>query len=385
MSYKEPVFVIHGVNNRDQSAFEAQVGELEESVNDIDGILKFVPVYWGDIGEQDINIVSTIPNLDYFSVRSGDDYDKIVPDDISFDIILSNNQDLVVESERLSIVTESGSNAIENQNDSFVDSDEIKQQIIEAIEEYWFSTSFLNQISSRELLEQIGDSIGSITIDYANNVSCEYETRGWQDNIKEFCGKTISTLDKQIGSVLGKTMGNWVSNGRNMARENAAFLSDILVYQRHGEEILERVRNSIADEGIEYGTQQKPINVIAHSFGGIISFDLAVLEENPLWINKLMTFGSQVALFHILDPRGGVIPRYDHQNRITLPSTINKWTNFWAALDPLAFSVSNIFQLSSGEIPNDIGIKHRISDLNVHGFYWQDSTFRSHIRYILNL
>lgn len=44
----EPVFVIHGVGNRDQDEFTSTVAALEKASG-----LELVPVYWGDLGADD--------------------------------------------------------------------------------------------------------------------------------------------------------------------------------------------------------------------------------------------------------------------------------------------------------------------------------------------
>ncbi len=133
------------------------------------------------------------------------------------------------------------------------------------------------------------------------------------------------------------------------------FMADVIAYQSHGQRAVvhQRVREVIDKElGADFGTAGKPLTVLAHSLGGVISFDMATAEQDPLYIDRFITLGSQPAFFHLLDPRSGLVPAFEGE-RVTLPPTIHRWTNIWDEFDMLAFGVSDVFRLYDGSPPID--------------------------------
>lgn len=57
-SVLDPVFVIHGVANRDPSDFTAAVAALQAASG-----IEMHPVYWGDLGADDRHIAATLPPM----------------------------------------------------------------------------------------------------------------------------------------------------------------------------------------------------------------------------------------------------------------------------------------------------------------------------------
>lgn len=56
----DPVFVIHGVGNRDRRGFEERVARLQRATGDR---WDMKPVYWGDLGADDRWVGLTIPGI----------------------------------------------------------------------------------------------------------------------------------------------------------------------------------------------------------------------------------------------------------------------------------------------------------------------------------
>ena len=133
------------------------------------------------------------------------------------------------------------------------------------------------------------------------------------------------------------------------------FLADVIAYQSHERRprIHQRVREVIDQElGPKFGTPERPVTVIAHSLGGVISFDMATAERDPLHIDRFITLGSQPAFFHLLDPRSSRVAPFEGEP-VTLPGTIHRWTNIWDEYDMLAFGVADLFRLHDGGVPID--------------------------------
>jgi hypothetical protein len=159
------------------------------------------------------------------------------------------------------------------------------------------------------------------------------------------------------------------------------FFGDILAYQRNTAAIRERLWEAIEQSASGYGGREKPINVIAHSLGGVVSFDAALDQQKPLWIKVFLTFGSQASFFHVVDPRRPPLADYRHGAAVALPETIGNWTNLWEPLDFLAFAASPIFRLASGGTPQDIEVEHLASyGFYTHSVYWDTDQLVAAIR-----
>ena len=137
------------------------------------------------------------------------------------------------------------------------------------------------------------------------------------------------------------------------------FLADVIAYQGSTQRSLihQRFREVIDKElGPDHGTPAKPLTVIAHSLGGVITFDMATVAETPLCLNQFITLGSQPAFFHVLDRRSQSLDTYNG-SPVTLPDSIGSWTNIWDELDVLAFGAGEVFRLHDGSIPADVPVR----------------------------
>lgn len=164
-----------------------------------------------------------------------------------------------------------------------------------------------------------------------------------------------------------------------LTQQTLPFIADVIVYQSHTyrEKIHMRVREVIERElGAGAGTRDRPIKVIAHSLGGVVAFDMACLNQDPLYLSAFVTMGSQPAFFHLLDPREGV-PAFEGEP-VPLPVTIGRWTNVWDEYDVLAFATQEIFRLHDGTAPADVSVRATRSRLSGGVF------MRSHMRYFTN-
>lgn len=164
-----------------------------------------------------------------------------------------------------------------------------------------------------------------------------------------------------------------------LTQQTLPFIADVIVYQSHTyrEKIQDRVREVIKRElGDEAGTSARPIKVIAHSLGGVVSFDMACHVRDPLHIEAFVTLGSQPAFFHLLDPREGV-PPFEGEP-VAVPQTIGRWTNVWDEYDMLGFATDEVFRLYDGTAPLDVRVRATRSRLK------GGIMMRSHLRYFTN-
>lgn len=164
-----------------------------------------------------------------------------------------------------------------------------------------------------------------------------------------------------------------------LTQQTLPFIADVIVYQSHTyrEKIQARVREVLQRElGQDAGTKANPIKVIAHSLGGVVAFDMACRQHDPLHIEALVTLGSQPAFFHLLDPREGIDAFAGEP--VQVPDTIGRWTNIWDEYDMLGFATQEVFRLYDGTAPLDVRV--RATRSRVKG----GLMLRSHLRYFTN-
>ena len=157
-------------------------------------------------------------------------------------------------------------------------------------------------------------------------------------------------------------------------------LGDLFVYVDRYEPIHQRLRDVLAQAGDGWGTPQKPISILGHSLGGIIAFDAARSTPSPISIKRFVTFGSQSAVLHILDPNREVLalraatqglPPFNGRDKVRLPTTIGTWLSVWHAMDPLAFLAGTVFELHDGSPVVDERIEGQEGRWsNAHSCYW---------------
>lgn len=187
------------------------------------------------------------------------------------------------------------------------------------------------------------------TMSWVSRRRGRYETAA---QIKQQAGELKADLK---GRVRGYVNDKFQDMRGALTYATLPFLADVMTYQSHGHRAVVhgRVREVITRElGAEYGTAAKPLTMIAHSLGGVIGFDMATAETDPLHLENFVTLGSQPGFFHLLDPRSGSVAAYDGQP-VTLGPNLKRWTNIWDEYDVLAFGVSEIFCLHDGRLPTD--------------------------------
>ena len=179
--------------------------------------------------------------------------------------------------------------------------------------------------------------------------------RGDDESAARIEDQTGQLKENLRGRVRGYVNGKFQDMRVGMTATLLPFMADVITYQSQGRRALvhARMREVIDKElGPEYGTEAKPVTVIAHSLGGVISFDMATAEHDALHIDNLITLGSQPGFFHLLDPRPGLVPPFDG-DPVMLPGTIGRWTNIWDEYDVVAFGVGDLFRLHDGTVPID--------------------------------
>lgn len=162
------------------------------------------------------------------------------------------------------------------------------------------------------------------------------------------------------------------------------YTGDLIVYQRHQATVHSRVWQEIRSHAAGYGEPERPIDVISHSLGGAMVFDLAVAGDPALHVRSLLTCASQISYFHIIGCSPHRLDPTSTGRPVTLPATIGAWTNFFVPFDPWAFLAAPVFTLSDGRVPEDVEVYagDRGDRVLAHAasYYWTHPVFLARAR-----
>jgi hypothetical protein len=377
-----PVFVIHGIGSRDQGAFESTVQGLGRAAGFVGH-----PVFWGDLGARTALVDATVPGAAQQAggpeIRDGaeaaalSDPDRAMAEFLAgtgeqrTDVIRDGDVELPPE------VLEAALGRLRADGGVEVRDTPAGAEMEQALRSEWPGTRWLTAVDDPDVLRAVGAALtGPLTDEDLTPGGAEI--RGV--DVRGFVRRRLQELDRVVGAVLGAAGGRVNSHLRTATLPGIAqSVGDILVYQRHKERIQARVREVVAGVDPELGrSPERPIDVVAHSLGGVIAVDMATADD-PLWVRCLVTFGSQSPLFHVCDPRGGTLDPFEGTALVRLPPSVGAWTNLWEPLDALAFIAARVFQLNDGSAPDDRAVPHLASTgLWSHSAYWTlDSVARA--------
>jgi hypothetical protein len=364
------VLAIHGVANHEPSGFFNRVDQLNSQFPS----LLFLKVFWGDVGGDMRGLADTIPPLVDDPV-SNEALRRQLADEEPMEPATLEGQDWAAV---MSVAAHDEATAgIEFAAEQATPAPAELQALIQDAS---VGLTHLPRTRSRAIIEEAGRILGRAL----RETRPQTESDGADASFRapQFIGDLLHSIDRLIGEVLGTTVGqlNQLVRG-GLLPFFAAGIGDAVVYQRHVEEVQARLQEQLAKArkvNKDYGTPALPIDVVAHSLGGLIAFDAAVspaLQPN-LYIRNLITFGTQVSAFEVFDHAGRGLPAYVPSTQETrsmpveLPNTIASWTNLWEPMDPLAFRMSDIFNLARGEI-KEVFVPHLVSaGLWTHSAYW---------------
>jgi hypothetical protein len=389
---KDPVFVIHGVANRDRDEFATAVSALAIAAG-----VDMVPVHWGDLGAQEQFIDAALPA--YGTVPDAL-RDSGTPEPVGAEYLATAVfAETIDEDQQLSQVdaaVRERLGAADNGEDAGLRDDGRHQldadQILEYVRDAWAGTEWLCRTDDTQLLRAAGLSLAHSLLDEAGTTGDDpYDgLRGGgtdgDSRLRSLVRRRLNDLDRVAGAAVqavGARLNHAVRS--RFGPGTTRFLGDVLVYQRHRDAVHARVRQVIDEVGPGLGRgPDRPVRIAAHSLGGVIAVDMATATE-PLWTDSLVTFGSQAAFFHVCDPRGGQLTPYGGSMPVHLPASLNRWTNLWEPLDVLAFAASRVFRLHDGTAPVDLPVGHRASTgMWTHSAYWDLPYVASVIGEVMN-
>ncbi|MGQ4419481.1 hypothetical protein ACN6LA_006844 [Streptomyces sp. SAS_269] len=235
---KDPVFVIHGVANRDRDEFASVVSALSTAA-DVD----MVPVYWGDLGAQERFINTTLPvhRAEADVLRDGQD-----PEDLSVApataAMLAHTLD---ESQQLSHVDaavrehlgthgdEEPGGLRDHPGDHHLDPD----QIVGYVREAWADTEWLSHTDDTQLLRETGSALARSLLDAADTDldDAYYGLRGGRSDtnrgLRSLVRRRLNDLDRVAGAAVqaaGRRLNHTIRS--RFGPGTTRLLGDVLVY-----------------------------------------------------------------------------------------------------------------------------------------------------------
>jgi len=377
MSDPRHVLVIHGVGNRgEESGFTSRVETLNDAAGDH---LNLIPVYWGDLAADPTHFGATLPDVGAPAVRGAGGEGGIDPIHRALGLSLLQPDDVTRGDDALALVQDEAAArsapAVRSGDDVTIDEAELRAAIADA----WKDLQWLPQVGEPAVLRSTGAAVSKAAAEavVAEPASDEFATRGDDvrslgSNLRNVVKAVMEGIDDVVGDVVGE-IGGRLNHGLRASFGGGFinFFGDILAYLGNRDGIQQRVRDVIAEHAPGAGTEQDPVHAIAHSLGGGILFDFAV-DEQPLYLDTFVTFGSQSSFFHAISRRSPVIEAYDGTHPVRLPATIKRWSNLWDPLDFVAFLAASMFELSDGSMPKDVEVEYDLdSGLWTHSVYWK--------------
>lgn len=396
----EPILIIHGVNNHDFAPFAKQVDNLQQMLGPGK---RLIPVYWGELGGQSTDLVDCLPAYTdgEWHVRADADAAPVLNPRAMRAIVGPGGT--LDNASRADLVSDQVQQASLVRSTPGV----LPQQVRDTVASELDTTQVLQYVDDRETLAIVGRAIDAVLRDLPippadesavgnehavrgnEGIASENDTRGLLDSVQRITSHVLQGIDSALGRVIGDRLGRLNQSVRaSLAVPISATLGDIMSYQRKPDCIQDTLRTALAQFAPGYGSEAQPISVIAHSLGGVVAFDAAVKpvsEAKRLWIKSFVTFGSQAAFFHIVDPRVPQLAAYRRDMPVKLPPSIEHWTNLWDPMDLLAFTAGTVFHLANGSTPVDISVQDCASELVaekgwLHSIYWESDELANALR-----
>ncbi len=380
----KPVLVVHGVNVRDQAGFLSDVKTLGTAIQPAN--LQLLPAFWGNLGGRDFDPAlipqDGAPGLALAGAAGPDDG----LDGLAIGARLSKasggtgargiaaparGRDVLAA--RLAAHLQTGMAASTGGTGGMAS---IQQAVDEVAEQH----PWIDDVQDPALHESIARLVASSMARQGALLAPQgFGFPGPIDLLKGLLKSALNEVLLLVADALASVGNGYVRQLREEIMPTVGrFTGDIWAYLSDPGPIRQAILGALAPSGL--GTSpDKPISVVAHSFGGVIAVHMAVREL--LYIDTLITFGSQPSLFEvIMRDYAPALGDFTIGNPVAVPGVIKKWINLWEPLDFLAFSQAAAFRLASGG-PTDIRTPHlHDSGLFTHGVYWTHPLLAQTIR-----
>lgn len=157
------------------------------------------------------------------------------------------------------------------------------------------------------------------------------------------------------------------------------FFGDIFVYldgrgDRAAPGPIPRLILSSFDEA-KAANPSEPFVVIAHSLGGVITFDLLSHFRTDLVVDLFVTVGSQVAHFEEMKQFRASDAAVGPPNKAATPANIRHWINIFDEVDVFAYACDKVFDRVL-----DFRYDTQTYTIKAHGAYFEQNRFYGRLR-----
>ncbi|MCA1675753.1 MAG: hypothetical protein LC799_27430 [Actinobacteria bacterium] len=351
--------VVHGVSNRDEAGFTRSVEELQRLGGS--GMPELIPVFWGSLGREGPLLaipgeedVTTVPEaVGAFGAKPAADAVQAARD----------TADATVEElERRVGAVPPRTVAV------------LQKATREAAAAGW---TLALQVDLAPVLADVvlaapplGSTDvqprGAFGVDWVGDRVKQILAHA-QDAIVDILVREFREREKGLGTTVAHTIG------------------DVLGYETVGPAI----RAKIDEKHRAAVARGDTVDILAHSLGALAAVEWllgasvqgSATDPEKRTVRNLVTFGAQVSLFSELRGLRGVgdqvLVRAQPQS---LPMRVERWSNVWQELDPLAFVMSHVFRI---EVDGTVGAVEDLrltqrgipTNASFHSSYWRDERF----------
>ena len=185
---------------------------------------------------------------------------------------------------------------------------------------------------------------GAVGYEPVGYESVEYESLGVADGWNAVA-RGASALRGAAVSLVGRAASDRVRPAAIPSVAN--FLGDVFVYLHQQEAVARPIAELVEGafrEAAGERTDDDPLVVVAHSLGGIISYDLLTSSAADLRVDLLVTVGTQVGFFEELKLFASSDPAIpgDGRQKVPHPAAVRRWINVFDHSDLLGYAVGPV-------------------------------------------
>ena len=203
-------------------------------------------------------------------------------------------------------------------------------------------------------------------------------------------GRALQRGVSAIGSAAARLLGHAVDRGGNVLtrglfdltrpafnRMIGMFLGDVFVYLTTRQNDARGIVSHLSATLLAAREAAGPLVIVAHSLGGIVTYDLLSHFLPDLPVDLLVTVGSQVAHFEELKLLAASDRELPDASRpkVPKPSQVGRWINVFDRADALSYVCGQVF-----EDVKDVPYNSHTHAIKAHSAYFEQRDFYKLLR-----
>ncbi len=388
-----PIVVVHGVNNREGSAYQAGVLARDEFLRALvapalglpESGLTIENPYWGSQGASFAWNMAVLPSAadDYQAFGRAAGADEADAEMLALLSSTVGQQDDITARARndfagtLDLVFAAAMAGVKTREEAAALAWSYRQAMAYALANP--SPAWLAHVNDQNFASQLRHSMKAVAgsgVDGADGGAGEGEEAfggSWWDTLKE----GVSRLGHAVPDATSALVGALARKQLNAAVTR--FSGDAFVYlasrNQHGVQapIVQTVMQALRSAEAARTVQDARLVVLAHSFGGEIVYDILSSYWPELRVDCLVTVGSQVGLFEEMKLYAASLPTVSPKHpvkKVPRPANLARWLNVFDTNDVLSYRAEPVFD-GVEDFHYDTGF----SLFQAHGGYFERPSF----------